>query len=79
MNVMVEAARSRREVNIGHIAQDSEWITVKEMQRMLSLGRSKAYEICAQEKEIEITQIGTAIRINKASLESWIRKQRYPK
>jgi excisionase family DNA binding protein len=57
---------------------DSEWITVKQMQHLLSLGRSKAYEILSQEEEIEVAQIGTAIRINKASLQSWIRKHRYP-
>jgi excisionase family DNA binding protein len=57
---------------------DSEWITVKEMQHLLSLGRSKTYEVLAQEEEIEVAQIGTAIRINKASLQRWIRKHRYP-
>jgi hypothetical protein len=61
------------------MAQDSEWITVKEMQRMLSIGRSTAYAICAQEEDIETAQIRATIRINRASLESWIRKQRYPK
>jgi excisionase family DNA binding protein len=57
---------------------DSEWITVKQMQHLLSLGKSKTYEILAQEEEIEVAQIGTAIRINKASLQRWIRKHRYP-
>lgn len=58
-------------------ATGSEWITVKEMQRMFSLGRSKAYEILAQEDEIETIQLGRALRINKASLERWVRNQRY--
>jgi excisionase family DNA binding protein len=60
------------------MARDSEWINVKEMQRILSIGRGKAYEICAQEEEIETVQIGRSIRVNKASLDRWIRKQRYP-
>jgi excisionase family DNA binding protein len=57
---------------------DSEWITVNQMQHLLSLGRSKTYEILSQEVEIEVAQIGTAIRINKASIQHWIRKHRYP-
>jgi len=60
------------------MTQDSEWITVKEMQRMLSIGRSTAYAICAQEEELEMAQIRTAIRVNKKSLERWLQTQRYP-
>jgi hypothetical protein len=67
------------EVNVRQMARDSEWITVREMQRILSIGRSKAYEICAQEEEIETVQLNTAIRINKASLDRWLRQQRYPR
>lgn len=58
---------------------NSEWVTVRDMQQMLSLGRSKAYEILAQEDEIEAVTIGTTIRVNKASLDRWLRKQRYPR
>lgn len=54
-----------------------EWITVKEMQIMLSLGRSKAYEVLAQEEEIETVKLGRTIRVHKASLLRWVRKQRY--
>ena len=59
--------------------QGSEWITVKEMRRILSIGRSKAYEILAQEEEIEAVTIGTTIRVDKISLDRWLRKQRYPR
>lgn len=54
-----------------------EWITVKDMQRILCLSRSKAYEILSQEEEIETVQLGRAVRINRASLERWVRRQRY--
>ncbi len=69
----------REEVNAKDMTQDSEWITVKEMQRMLSMGRSTAYAICAQEEGLEIAQIHTAIRVNKKSLERWLQTQSYPK
>ncbi len=40
-------------------APRSEWITVREVQKMLSLGRSKTYEILSQEEGIETVQLGT--------------------
>jgi excisionase family DNA binding protein len=63
----------------GHMARDSEWITVKEMQQILSIGRSTAYAICAEEEELEIAQIRTSIRVNRKSLERWLQGQSYPK
>ena len=57
---------------------EDSWITVRDMQRMLSLGRSKSYEILACEPEIETVRLGSAIRVNKASLERWVRRHRYP-
>ena len=61
------------------MAQNGEWITVKEMQEKLSLGRSKAYELLSLEESIETVQLGTALRVNRASLERWLQQQRYPK
>ena len=55
----------------------SEWITVKEMQRMLSIGKTKAYAIL-REEDIDAASIGTAIRVNRASLDRWLTEQRYP-
>ncbi len=56
-----------------------EWITVNEMRRMLSLGRSKTYALLAQEEAIETVQLGRALRVNRTSLERWLEGQRYPK
>ena len=47
----------------------SEWITVKEVQRVLSLGRTKTYELLSREEGIETVQLGSAIRVNRVSLE----------
>lgn len=58
---------------------DGEWISVKEMQRLLCIGRTKSYEILAREQEIEAVAIGTAVRVNRARLDRWVRKQRYPR
>jgi len=58
---------------------NGEWITVKEMQQLLSLSESKTREILVQEEGIETVQIGRAIRVNRASLERWLKEQRYSK
>jgi excisionase family DNA binding protein len=58
---------------------DSDWISAKYMTQMLSISRTKTYEILAQEKEIETVQLGRSLRINRASLERWLMKQRYPR
>lgn len=57
----------------------SSWITAQDMQRMLSLSKSTVYLILLEEDEIETVQIKRSIRINKASLERWLRKHPYPK
>lgn len=50
------------------------WITVSEMGRMLSLGRTKCYEL-ARSEAFETVKIGRALRINRKSLEEWICRQ----
>ena len=47
--------------------------------RLAGVSQTKVYEILAQEEDIEIVQIGRAIRVNKASLQRWLQTQRYPK
>jgi excisionase family DNA binding protein len=68
----------KKEVDIA-IEQQPEWVSADYVRKMLDLGRSKVYEILAQEEEIETVQIGRSIRVNKASLERWLQTQRYPK
>ena len=58
------------------MTQESEWISVRQMQQLLSLGETKTREILAWE-DIEAVQIGRAIRVNRASLERWLRERRY--
>ena len=55
------------------------WLTMKQVQELLSLSRGKAYGIVATEEEIETVQLGRTLRVNKASLDRWVRKQRYPR
>lgn len=63
---------------MAQLTPNTEWITVRQMQHMLSLGRTKAYELLSQEEGIETVKIGTAIRVNRASLERWLKEQSHP-
>lgn len=58
-------------------AEKVRWITVDEMRRMLSISRTKAYEIAASGC-VETVKIGRSLRINAESLSRWLESQRYP-
>ncbi len=51
------------------------WITYEEAQRLTSLGRTTLWRICSDEDSgIEVARIGRAVRINRASLEAYMRR-----
>ena len=54
------------------------WLTMKQIQQLLSLSRGKAYEIVASEEEIETVQLGRTLRVNKASLDRWVPQATLP-
>ena len=54
----------------------SQWSTLKEMQQLLGIGRTKAYELVAK-GELPAVRIGRCIRVNCKELEDWLRDQRY--
>ena len=49
-------------------------LKVEEAARLLSIGRSKLYELLAA-GEIPAVHIGRAVRINREALEAWVREQ----
>jgi excisionase family DNA binding protein len=49
-------------------------LTPKEAQKVLRLGKNKTYELIAR-GGIPVIRFGRAIRIPRAALEEWIRKQ----
>jgi excisionase family DNA binding protein len=53
-----------------------EWISVAEVQEILGISRTKAYELAAS-GEVEAARIGRAVRIKRASLEAYIERNRY--
>jgi excisionase family DNA binding protein len=54
----------------------SEWLNLKQIQQLLGIGRTKAYELVAK-GELPAVRIGRCIRVNRKELEDWLRDQRY--
>lgn len=59
------------------VDQRQEWLTMKEMQQILQIGSTKAYELCTTPGGIPNVRIGRNIRINKQELLDWLEKQKY--
>ena len=57
--------------------REREWITLRDMQQVLGIGSTKAYELVAS-GEVPSVRIGRAIRISRKELEHWLEEQRYP-
>jgi DNA binding domain, excisionase family len=45
--------------------------TVEEVMNMLTIGRSKAYELC-NSGHFTIIRVGRVIRVNKSSFDDWL-------
>ncbi len=54
----------------------SEWLSLKDVQQLLGIGRTKAYELVTT-GELPAVRIGRCIRVNRRELDEWLRTQRY--
>jgi excisionase family DNA binding protein len=54
-----------------------EWLTLRQIQVILGIGSTKAYELVAT-GEIPSVRIGRSIRVSRQELERWLEAQRYP-
>jgi len=57
-------------------AREKEWLSLGDVQQLLGIGRTKAYELVAT-GELPAVRIGRCIRVNKGELDEWLRAQRY--
>ena len=57
-------------------ALDREWLTLREMQEMFSIGRTKAWQLVAS-GEVPAVKIGRSVRVSRRELERWLEEQRY--
>ena len=55
---------------------DREWLTLREMQEMFSIGRTKAWQLVAS-GEVPAVKIGRSVRVSRKELEQWLEEQRY--
>jgi excisionase family DNA binding protein len=61
---------------MAYTAREKEWLSLKDVQRTLGIGKTKAYELVAT-GELPAVRIGRCIRVNRAELEGWLQAQRY--
>ena len=54
----------------------SEWLSLKDVQQMLGIGRTKTYELVTA-GELPAVRIGRCIRVNRQELDEWLLAQRY--
>ena len=59
------------------IGTEREWLTLQEVQEMLGIGHTKAYELVTTPGGIPNVRIGRAIRINRRELIDWLERQKY--
>jgi excisionase family DNA binding protein len=49
-------------------------LTVAQVAQMLSLGRTKVYELIAT-KQLPVVRFGRAVRVSSSSLQRWVERQ----
>ena len=56
---------------------EREWLTLREVQEMLGIGSTKAYDLVTTPGGIPNVRIGRAIRINRRELADWLDRQKH--
>ena len=56
---------------------EREWLSVRDLMALTGLGRTKCYEMVAQGEFETTMKVGRAVRVSRASYESWTRKHSY--
>ena len=57
-------------------ARETEWLSLKDVQQLLGIGKTKAYELVTT-GELPAVRIGRCIRVNRRELDEWLQAQRY--
>ena len=56
--------------------RETEWLSLKDVQRLLGIGKTKTYELVST-GELPAIRVGRCIRVNRTELDEWLRTQRY--
>ena len=57
---------------------EREWLTIREIQKELAIGRTKAWQLVAS-GAVPAVKIGRSVRVNRRDLEEWLAHQGYAK
>lgn len=55
---------------------EREWLTIREIQKELAIGRTKAWQLVAS-GVVPAVKIGRSVRINRRDFEEWLAQQGY--
>lgn len=55
---------------------DMEFLTVEDIQRILRVGKNRAYQLCKR-GDFPVVKLNSQYRIPKAEFEKWCEKQMY--
>ncbi len=55
---------------------EREWLTVSEVQKLLGIGSTKAYELIST-GELPAIRVGRALRIRRSEIDAWAERNPY--
>lgn len=55
---------------------EREWLTIREIQKELAIGRTKAWQLVAS-GAVPAVKIGRSVRVNRRDFEDWLARQSY--
>jgi excisionase family DNA binding protein len=67
---------SKQQRHIATAVEGAAWISYPEAQRYSGLGRTKLWELISN-GEVEAAKVGKAVRINRTSLDEYMRRHSY--
>ena len=78
MDTTTKIGQAGNEAEAAKAAAADTWITVKDLQEILGIGHTKAYELVTTPGGLPSVRIGKSIRISRRELTSWLEQRKYP-
>ena len=78
MDTTTKIGQAGNEAEAAKAAAADTWITVKDLQEILGIGHTKAYELVTTPGGVPSVRIGKSIRISRRELTSWLEQRKYP-
>ncbi len=78
MDTTTEKGQVGNEAETAQAAAADNWITVKDLQEILGIGHTKAYELVTSPGGLPSVRIGKSIRISRRELATWLEQRKHP-